>query len=116
MIPTNMTPTNAAPLDRMVRAIVDEADPERVILFGSRARGDARPDSDVDLVVVESEPFGEGRSRFAEMARLDRAVAEFGVSADILVYGRDDVEYWRDSPNHVLARALREGRTLYERP
>ena len=111
-----MTRTHAAPLDRMVRAIVDEADPERIILFGSRARGDAGPGSDVDLVVVEAEPFGEGRSRFAETVRLDRAVAEFGVSADILVYSQDDVDYWRDSPNHVLARALREGRTLYERP
>ena len=39
-------------LDRMVRAIVAEVDPEQVILFGSRARGDAREDSDVDLIVV----------------------------------------------------------------
>ena len=38
------------------------------------------------------------------------------VSKDILVYSRAEVEYWRDSLNHVVARALREGRVLYERP
>ena len=44
-------------LRQMVETIVREAAPEVIILFGSRARGDARPDSDVDLLVVETEPF-----------------------------------------------------------
>ena len=103
-------------LDRMVRAIVAEVDPERVILFGSRAQGDAGAESDVDLVVVEAEPFGPGRSRHDELVRLYHALADFRVAADVLVYSNADVAYWRDSLNHVLARALREGRTLYERP
>ena len=104
-----MTRVDDALLHRMVKAIVDEVDPEQVILFGSRARGDATADSDVDLVVVEAVPFGDGRDRRAEATRLWRALAGFGVSKDILVY-------WRDSLNHVLARALREGEVLYERP
>lgn len=103
-------------LSDMVQAIVAEVDPEQVILFGSRARGDAREDSDVDLVVVESVPFGNGRSRRQEAVRLWRAVSGLGVAKDILVYSRDEVEYWRNSLNHILARALREGRVLYERP
>ena len=111
-----MIPVTDALLDRMVRAIVAEVDPEQVILFGSRARGDAREDSDVDLIVVEAEPFGPERSRHREMVRLYHALASFRVGIDVLVYSQDDVEYWRDSLNHVLARALREGRTLYERP
>ena len=102
-------------LGEMVRAIVGEVDPEQVILFGSRGRGDEREDSDVDLVVVEAEPFGPGRSRHGEMVRLYHALAGFAVATDVLVYSRDDVDYWRDSLNHVLARALREGRLLYER-
>lgn len=53
-------------LQRMARAIVDEVDPEQIILFGSRARGDAREDSDVDLIVIEAESFGEDRSQFSE--------------------------------------------------
>ena len=102
-------------LERMVRAIVDEVDPEQVILFGSQARGDATAESDFDFIVVEAGPFGTGRSRHDEEARLYRALAGCGAPKDILVYSRDDVEQWRDSLNHVLARALREGKVLYER-
>ena len=111
-----VTRVDDALLERMVRVIVDEVDPEQVILFGSRARGDAAASSDVDLIVVESTPFGEGRNRSVEETRLWRALARFHVPKDILIYSRDEVDYWRDSLNHVLARALREGRVLYERP
>ena len=111
-----MTQVDHALLRRMVAAIVDAAAPEQVILFGSRARGDAGADSEVDLVVVEAEPFGPGRDRRAEAVRLWRALSGIEAAADILVYSRDEVEYWRDSLNHVLARALREGRVLYDRP
>ena len=102
-------------LDRMVRAIVEEVDPEQVILFGSRARGDAGEESDVDLVVVETEPFGKTRSRRLEAVRLWKALSDFVVPKDILVYSRDEVELWRGSIHHVLARALREGTILYNR-
>lgn len=111
-----MTRVDDALLERMVQVIVDEVDPEQVILFGSRARGDARTDSDVDLVIIEASPFGPDRNRRAEAARLSRALAGFRVSKDILVFSRYEVDYWRDSLNHVLARALREGKVLYERP
>ena len=111
-----MTPVTDELLDRMVRAIVEEVDPEQVILFGSRARGDAREASDVDLVVVESQPFGKTRSRRLEAVRLWRALSSFVVPKDILVYSREEVALWRDSLNHVLARVLREGKVLYERP
>lgn len=80
-----------------------------------RVRGDARADSDVDLIAIESEPFGPNRSRLAEERRLYRVLAGLRVSKDILVYRRAEIEYWRDSLNYVLARALREGRVLYER-
>ena len=110
-----MTQVDDALLRRMVKTIVDEVDPEQVILFGSRARGEAAPDSDVDFVVVEAAPFGAERDRREEATRLWRALADFEVSKDILLFSLDEVEYWRDSLNHVLARALREGEVLYER-
>ena len=103
-------------MDQMVQAIVDEVDPEQVILFGSRARGDERESSDIDLVVVEAEPFGLERSRHREMVKLYHAVARFPVATDVLVFSHEDVDYWCDSLNHILARALREGKVLYERP
>ena len=110
-----MTGVTETLIGQMVTAVVEEVDPERVILFGSRARGEDQEDSDVDLVVVEAEPFGPDRSRHKEI-RLYKVLADFPVSADILVYTHDEVDYWRDSLNHVLARALREGKVLYERP
>ena len=78
-----MTRVDDTLLERMVQVIVDEVDPEQVILFGSRARGDARTDSDVDLVVVEASPFGPGRDRRAEAAQLWRALAGFRVPKDM---------------------------------
>ncbi|MDE0524646.1 MAG: nucleotidyltransferase domain-containing protein [Boseongicola sp.] len=110
-----MVRVDDALLRQMTATIVEVADPEQVILFGSRCRGDAEADSDVDLVVVEAEPFGTGRDRGAEEARLWRALAKFHVPKDILVYSADEANRWRGSLNHVLARALREGRVLYER-
>ena len=111
-----MTRVDELLLQRMTTAIVEVVDPEQVILFGSHARGAAGTDSDIDLVVIEAEPFGPGRDRGAEETRLWRALAKFHVPKDILVYSRDEVDYWRDSVNHVLARAVREGKVLYERP
>jgi len=111
-----MTRVDEQLLQRMTTAIVEVVDPEQVVLFGSHARGDAGTDSDIDLVVIEAEPFGPGRDRGAEETRLWRALAKFHVPKDILVYSREEVDYWRSSLNYVLARALREGKVLYERP
>ena len=72
-----MIPVTDELRDRMVQAIVEAVDPEQVILFGSRTRGDAREASDVDLVVVESEPFGKARSWRLEAVRLWRALSNF---------------------------------------
>ena len=110
-----MIPVTDGLLGKMVRAIVDEVDPEQVILFGSRARGDERKNSDVDLIVVEAEPFGPERSRHKELVQIYHALAGFRIPADVLVYSHDDVDYRRDSLNHVPARALREGKVLHER-
>ncbi len=73
-----MTPVSDTVIRRMVEAIVEVSDPEQVILFGSRGRGDFTERSDVDLIVVEAAPFGPGRSRHRVMNRLYRAVAGFG--------------------------------------
>lgn len=100
-------------LGRLVDAIVREVSPAAIYLFGSRARGDARPGSDADLLIVAREPFGPERSRWDELSRLWRLVADHRMSVDILVYSLDEVEKWRLRRSHVVARALREGRALY---
>jgi predicted nucleotidyltransferase len=102
-------------LSQMAQVIVQEVQPERIILFGSHARGDARPDSDVDLLVIEREGFGKLRSRRREAALLWRALAHFPVPKDIVVYSQEEAASWKDYPGHLMTQALREGRVLYER-
>lgn len=103
-------------LQEITNAIVREVDPERIILFGSRARSEAAKDSDIDLLIVEQGTFGKGRSRRNELTKVERALIRFAVPTDILLYNVEEVEHWRGSLNHVIGRALREGKVLYERP
>ncbi len=100
-------------LRRMTAALAEAAQPRRIILFGSRARGEAAQNSDVDLLVVVDGPLGE--SRLDLVARLRRALAPFRVAKDVLVYEASEFARWRRTTNHVAARAAREGVVLYER-
>lgn len=111
-----MVPVTEDLLQEMTHAIVQAVAPARVVLFGSHARGGGGPHSDLDLLVIEEEDFGQGRSRRKEMAKLWRLLARFQVPKDILVYSRGEAEGFAETKNHVVARALREGRLLYDRP
>jgi len=102
-------------LSQIVSTIVRVASPERMILFGLYVCGDAGPESDLDLLVVESDAFDQTWSRREELAHLWKALAQFMVAKDILVYSKEEVERWRGSVNHVVANALREGKVLHER-
>lgn len=116
MINSINTSNEEALLQQMVDAIVREVSPEAIILFGSRARGDARADSDIDLLIVETEPFSPQRSRRKEAARLYIALKELNISKDILLYSRDEFDHWKNSTSHVIGRAIREGKVLHGRP
>lgn len=99
--------------DPLVRGIVErlvaEADPLRVILFGSRATGTARPDSDIDLLVV----MPDGTPRRREMARLASLLPILDVDVDLLVATPDVLERHRDNPGFIYRTILRTGRDLY---
>lgn len=101
-------------IQEMVMAIVRIVDPVSVILFGSYARGDVRDGSDVDLLVVEREGFDGKRSRWNELRTIRNELRPFKCAKDILVYSYDEVMKLRDSPNHVVGKAYREGKVLYE--
>jgi predicted nucleotidyltransferase len=96
-------------------AVVRSANPEKVFLFGSAARGDATSDSDLDLLVVEPSSFGPTHSRRDVVRKIREALSMFPVSKDILVFSADEFAKWSQSPNHVVARCLSEGRLIYER-
>jgi predicted nucleotidyltransferase len=95
-------------IDQAARRIVAAAPGARVILFGSYARGEAGPDSDVDLLVVEPHV----PDRFGEIVRLQRVLAPLRLPADVVVVSEAHVEEWGDVQNTMLREALREGRVL----
>jgi predicted nucleotidyltransferase len=97
----------------MVQTIVDEVAPHQIVLFGSQARGDASDASDVDLLIITGEPIQNGQQRMEMMTHLWRALSDVRGPKDLLVYSRGEVDKWKEAPNHVIARALREGTTLY---
>jgi len=101
-------------IDRITQRIVHEVNPQRILLFGSWARGEANQHSDIDLLVVEREPFGPTRSRRKEAARIWRCLSEFRIPKDILVYSVSELANWKDLSHHVIGMALREGKVLYE--
>jgi predicted nucleotidyltransferase len=98
----------AALIDEAARRIVAAAPGARVVLFGSHARAEAGPDSDVDLLVIE--PLVD--DRFAEIVRLQRVLAPLRLPADVIVVSEGHVEEWGDVPSTMLHDALREGRVL----
>ena len=102
-------------LRKIVDVIVRERSPQAVILFGSRARGNPRTDSDVDLLIIEKEPFSPQRSRRKEVAHLQMALRKLPFSKDILLYSREEFEHWRHSLNHMVGRASREGKVMHGR-
>ncbi|MBF0164528.1 MAG: nucleotidyltransferase domain-containing protein [Magnetococcales bacterium] len=103
-------------LHEAVARIIPQADPDRVILFGSHARGEARDDSDVDLLLIAPSATIRRHGRRQLLARIWSAMGHLPASFDFLLYSPEEVEQWRNRVNHVICRAMKEGRVLYERP
>lgn len=95
----------------VVGPIVEHFSPERVILFGSHARGEGSHESDLDLLVLFSE-LEDPRGRAAEIYRL---LSGTRVPKDILVSTTARFERYKNVPNTIYWPAAREGRVLYER-
>jgi uncharacterized protein len=96
----------------MTRRIVDGFDPVRIILFGSTARGDARPDSDVDLLVV----LAEVEDKRQAIVDILGSMADLPVATDVLVTTPEEIKHRGHVAGPLLRPALREGKVLYERP
>ena len=98
-------------VDDIVRRIVSAAQPEKVILFGSQARGDARPNSDFDVLVIKQ----TAEPRYCRSAALYAALADLPVEVEVMVYTPEEVEEWSAVPQAFVTTAVREGITIYER-
>jgi predicted nucleotidyltransferase len=85
------------------------AKPQRIVMFGSAARGTMGADSDVDLLVVKSGRFQRGRLVDAIYRNLRGA----GAPVDVIVVTPEEVERYRDDPCLIIAPALQEGKVVY---
>ncbi len=95
-------------LDEIIRRVVVTARPEKIILFGSAARGEMGPNSDVDLLVVKA---GVHRRRLAQ--EIYSSLLGVGQPVDVIVVTPEDIERYRDAACLVIAPALRDGRVVY---
>jgi predicted nucleotidyltransferase len=96
-------------IDELVRRIVEAVHPQRVILFGSAARGEMGPHSDLDVLVIM--PDGTHRRRTAQ--EVYRRMWGFGFAKDIVVVTESDGREYGTNPYMIIKNALQEGRELY---
>ena len=105
-------PLTDAELQTIVDRIVAQFNPRRIFVFGSYARGDWHPDSDLDLMVEMETNLAPAARRFA----LRKTLVHQPCGVDILAYTPEEVEERRDSCGSIVRTILREGRVIYERP
>ena len=98
-------------ISTMTERIVRDFHPVQIILFGSHARGEAHPQSDVDLLVV----FSELADKRKTAADIRRTLADLPMAKDILVTTPEELARQRDQVGTILRAAQREGEILYER-
>jgi predicted nucleotidyltransferase len=106
-----MTTLTPKLVEQIINHIVATADPKKIILFGSRARGDSQSASDIDLLVIAD----------STLPRYRRAVPLYGVLSniqlpmDILVFTPEEVDEWSGVRQAFVTTAVREGKVLYEK-
>ncbi len=98
-------------IQEITSRIVRDFHPLRLILFGSHARGDARPDSDVDILVVLPEASDKRRAAI----EIRRILIDLPVCKDIIVTTPEEIERRGNLIGTMLRPALQEGKVLYER-
>ena len=98
-------------LQEVVYHILSVGTPHKIVLFGSRARGDAKSDSDLDLLVIEDSDL----PRYKRSARYLRALTGLFPAKDVVVWTPEEIEEWAAVPHAFITTALREGKTLYAR-
>lgn len=100
-------------LEAGLKRLADRADVQALVVFGSRARHRAQPDSDLDLLVISREASIPPERQLPLWQQLRSALGDVGVPVDLLLYGREEAFRLGGSRWHVLGHAARLGRVLY---
>jgi predicted nucleotidyltransferase len=98
-------------IHKAVELLKKAANPVKIILFGSYARGDVTEASDLDFLVIEKDV----KARRMEMVRLSDVLRPLRIPVDVLVASEKVFNDWADTPGTVLYEAAREGKVLYEK-
>jgi predicted nucleotidyltransferase len=93
----------------IIRRVVEAAQPDKIVLFGSAARGEMGPDSDVELLVIKGGKFDRWRISTAIYRHLSGADAP----VDVVVVTPEEVERYRNTHCLVICPALKEGKVVY---
>jgi predicted nucleotidyltransferase len=93
----------------LIRCIIEVANPLQIILFGSTARGEAGPESDVDVLVV----VPDGTHRLDTVQAIYRNLPRLKFAVDIVVATVSDVRDYKDTPGLIYREAMKDGRVLY---
>ena len=104
-------PEREIPPDAIVQRVLSAGQPEKIVLFGSRARNTTHSRSDYDLLIIQPSDL----PRSARAGAYYRALSDLPVEVDIMVVTPDEIHDWERVPQAFITTALREGRTLYER-
>ncbi len=107
-----MTTLNDDLIDEIVRRVSGAVGPLRVILFGSAARGEMGPASDVDLLIV----VPDGTRRREASRKAFRALSGLGIAKDVIVVTEGDLKEFGENPSLIIKPALEEGREVYHAP
>jgi len=98
-------------IEALVARIVALLEPERVIVFGSYAKGVATPRSDLDLMVVKDTPLPPARRADGVRPLIERSL----VPVDVHVYTPEEIEEYGREPLSFVDSVIKTGRVLYER-
>jgi predicted nucleotidyltransferase len=96
-------------IDAMVRRIVKRFHPAKIILFGSYAKGNAGPDSDIDLLII----MPVRGSRHKKAVEIGVALHDIDIPKDVIVVTPEEFEWRKDVIGTIEWPAVREGRVLY---
>lgn len=103
--------TTQTAIRQMTHRIARRFKPDKIVLFGSHARGTAGPDSDVDLLVI----MRITSTRRRQATAIDKSLMGIKMPADVIVATPEDVERSKDEIGTVIRPALREGKVVYAR-